>query len=156
MTTTYSPEQLAAAHRLHDTCHELLAVTADEPARIGDRDFDQRYQEWHDLYGKAYRVHEDAEHDYRHAFGHSPDLPEAHEVIAAERHSMVELLQAHVIETVTQVREDFGFVDNQVTIDCKCGAVIEGEMPDHIESTSGSLQWLMADHIARVVLAARR
>ncbi|MFD3426116.1 hypothetical protein [Nocardia fluminea] len=81
---TYTPDQITAAHRLHDTCHELCAVLAEEPARIGDRDFDQRYQEWQDLYGKAYRLHDDAEHDYRHAFGHASVIPEAHEVIAAE------------------------------------------------------------------------
>lgn len=153
-TTTYTRTQIDAAHRLHDTCHELLAITADEPA--GGADYEARWQEWHDLYGRAYRVHDDADHDYRHAFGHAPVIPAAHDVIAAATTSMVEVIRAHVIETVTQLPvEVFGGDDRDVIIDCACGAVIRGQMPEHLDSTTGSLTWLMADHLATMVLQHR-
>lgn len=151
-TTTFTRDQVDAAYHLQETCHELTGILADEPA--GGADYERRWQEWHDLYGKAYRVHEDAEHDYRHAFGHAPNLPEAHDVIAAATTSVVELLRGHVIETVTQIPMP-GEDTNTVVIDCLCGGEIRGVMPDHIDSTSGSLQWLMSDHIAAMVLRHR-
>lgn len=154
MPTIYSPEQITAAHRLHDTCHELAGVLADEPATTSLAD---SFKEWDDLYGTAYRLHEDAEAEYRHAFPDPATRPEAHEVIAAERNSMVELLRGHIIETVTQIPAGpWGYDDHKVIIDCVCGAVIKGVMPDHLDSTTGSLVWLMAEHVARELLAARR
>lgn len=149
MPTTYSPEQLTAAHLLQNACHELLAVTADEPGMLAGRP----WAEWHEDYNRAYRLHDDAEAEYRHAFPDPATRPEAHEVIAAERLSVVELLRAHVIETVTQLPTNTDGGDLPVVIDCTCGATVSGVMPDHTPSTTGSLQWVMAEHIAHQLLA---
>lgn len=78
--STYSPEQITAAHHLHDTCHELTGLFDDQPAALDG----PIWNEWNDAYERAYRVHEDAEAEYRHAFPDEATRPEAHEVLAAE------------------------------------------------------------------------
>lgn len=143
-TLTYTADQITAAYKVHDTCHELTGVLADEPPTIAGTE----WMAWHDSYCTAWRLHEDAEANYRHEFPNAATRPEAHEVIAAATATRVEVLRAHVIETVTQMPiagEDF----NSVVIDCLCGVAVRGVMPGHLDSTSGSLMWLMAEHIAR-------
>lgn len=145
ITPIYTPDQITAAHRLHDTCHELLAITADEPARSSAADFEQIWRAWHDAYGRAYRVHEDAEHDYRHSFGHAPTIPEAHDVIATVTRTRVELLRSHVPRSWTW--DDQDGAPARVTVLCVCGGEASGPVPENMNGVT-EIAWVFAAHVA--------
>lgn len=135
--TTYTPEQTAAAYRLHDTCHELVGILADEP-ETGITAWD----EWSQSYQTAFRLHDDAEHAYTHAFPDATTRPEAHEVIADATRTRVELLREHLLTDWEWLPGD------DIHVTCSCGAESFGELPDHITEMDAGGMWVHAEHVA--------
>lgn len=149
MPTTYSPEQITAAHHVHDTCHELMRVAEDEPERAPHEPASNSWWHWRSEFNTAYRLHDDAEAEYRHAFPDPATRPEAHDVIAAVTRTRVELLRAHVAL-------GWDWVDTEddspiIRATCRCGATADGAPPatgPDACSEESAAAWVLAAHVA--------
>ncbi|MFD3594339.1 hypothetical protein ACFWU5_16570 [Nocardia sp. NPDC058640] len=154
--TTASRHQLAAALDLLDACGTVDEARESEPMDC-HADREERWNTWHDReWRSAWDRHDDAEAAFRRAYPNADTRPEAHEVVAAHRAATVALLREHVIETVTQVSPFDEPGTNEVVVDCMCGATVRGFMPEHLESTFGALQHVMAEHLASILAHAAR
>lgn len=142
--TNYTPDQTAAAYRLHSTCHELTSILADEPAMDG-----KPWDDWSESYQTAFRLHDDAEHAYTHAFPDSTTRPEAHDVIAAVTRTRVEVLRAHLAVGWDWVDT---FDDSPlIRATCRCGVTADGEPPatgPDACSEESAAAWVLAAHVA--------
>lgn len=149
--TIYTPAQIAAAHRLHDTCRDLTGCLRDEPQQTTQPDYEQRWQDWNASYGVAARLHDDAEAAYRREFPDTATRPHAHEVIDAVHAERVQVLRTH-----QPADWRWNPTVDTLTVTCACGAERTSEAPESENAAQERLfdditivaSWILAPHVA--------